>query len=60
MKRSKGEFILIIIKSFFFVLSTLFAVLLLCAGIMFKIWNCDRVGMDFDFFVKGCVVRQND
>ncbi len=21
-------------------------------------WNCNRVGMDFDPFVKGCIVRK--
>lgn len=28
-------------------------------GYEFEKWNCNRVGMDFDYFVNGCVVRKN-
>lgn len=26
-------------------------------AILVKAWNCDRVGMDYDIFIQGCVVR---
>lgn len=27
-------------------------------GYEFEKWNCNRAGMDFDYFVDGCVVRK--
>lgn len=26
-------------------------------GLQIRAWNCDRVGMDYDIFIQGCVVR---
>lgn len=34
------------------------AVIGVVVGYDIKRWNCDRVGMDADMFINGCVVRR--
>lgn len=49
----------LIIRAFFAAVIVLMFLGGIYLGNEFEKWNCNRVGMDFDYFVDGCVVRQN-
>lgn len=50
-------FIKLIVRAFFWSILGLIFWGGIYWGYEFEKWNCNRVGMDFDYFVDGCVVR---